>query len=71
MPSRFTPSEFGLPDRVACPFCHGHNTELQSPFGSQLSVATYWCNSCHTAFEMMKGEVHSQKERSGSKRDSR
>jgi hypothetical protein len=59
MPSQFSPSDFGLPEQVPCPFCRGRNTELQSPFGSQLSVATYWCNSCHTAFEFMKGEVRS------------
>jgi hypothetical protein len=54
MGSRFKPSEFGLPDQVECPFCRGSSTELQSPFGSQLSVATYWCLRCYTAFEFLK-----------------
>lgn len=48
------PSEFGLPTRPPCPFCEGTETHLVSPFGPQLSVATYWCRHCHTAFEVMK-----------------
>lgn len=51
---RLTADELGFPDRVACPFCDGHETELHSPFGSALSVATYWCNRCRTAFEWIK-----------------
>lgn len=43
-----------LPERPACPFCDGTETELHSPFGSALSVATYWCRPCHTAFEWVK-----------------
>lgn len=39
---------------VPCPFCGGVDTRLISIFGSQLSVSTYWCNRCHTAFEKMK-----------------
>lgn len=46
--------EYGLPERVPCPFCAGVETELHSPFGTALSVATYWCRSCHTAFEWVK-----------------
>jgi hypothetical protein len=45
---------YGLPERVACPFCEQSRTELHSPFGPQLSVATYWCNDCHTAFDYVK-----------------
>jgi hypothetical protein len=45
---------YGLPEHVACPFCDGMRTELHSPFGPQLSVATYWCSDCHTAFEFVK-----------------
>ncbi len=48
-------SDFGLPERLLCPFCDGDDTELHSPFGSALSVATYWCRACHTAFEWFKG----------------
>ncbi len=43
-----------LEARVQCPFCDGHDTKLFSAFGSQLAVSTYWCNSCHTAFEKLK-----------------
>jgi hypothetical protein len=46
--------EYGLPIRPPCPFCDGHDTALISPFGSALSVAAFWCNRCHTAFELLK-----------------
>lgn len=46
--------DYDLPDRVRCPFCDGDETELHSPFGTALSVATYWCRDCHTAFEWVK-----------------
>ena len=46
--------ELGYPESTACPFCEGMETELHSPFGSALSVATYWCRRCHTAFEWIK-----------------
>ncbi|MGH7576921.1 MAG: hypothetical protein ACREM1_17565 [Longimicrobiales bacterium] len=47
-------SEYGLPESVTCPFCGEDETELHSPFGPQLSVATYWCRRCHTAFDWLK-----------------
>ena len=47
-------AQYGLPEIVPCPFCDRLNTELHSPFGPQLSVATYWCRDCHTAFEFVK-----------------
>lgn len=46
--------DYDLPDRVRCPFCEGEETELHSPFGGALSVATYWCHPCRTAFEWVK-----------------
>lgn len=46
--------EYGLPEGLACPFCEGTETELHSPFGTALSVATYWCRRCRTAFEWVK-----------------
>ena len=61
MGSAFTAADFGLPEHAQCPFCSGSNTELHSPFGSQLSVATYWCKRCHTAFEFMKAYSTSPK----------
>jgi hypothetical protein len=45
---------YGLPLHVPCPFCERRDTELHSAFGPQLSVATYWCNACHTAFDFLK-----------------
>ncbi len=47
-------TELGLPEIVRCPFCEGDETELHSPFGSSLSVATYWCRRCYTPFEWFK-----------------
>lgn len=51
-----TEDAYGLPRQVRCPFCDGDETELHSPFGTALSVATYWCRRCHTAFEWVKWE---------------
>lgn len=53
-PASFTAADLGFPERVACPFCEQRETELHSAFGSALSVATYWCNRCRTAFEWVK-----------------
>lgn len=46
--------DFDLPASPACVFCDGTETELHAPFGSALSVATYWCRTCRTAFEWVK-----------------
>lgn len=54
--------EFGLPDGVPCPFCEGVETELHAPFGSALSVATYWCRACRTAFEWVKWDEPGERE---------
>ena len=46
---------YGLPEHVECPFCHRADaTELHSPFGPQLSVATYWCRRCRSPFDYIK-----------------
>jgi len=50
----WTAAVFGLPANEVCPFCEHDDTELHSPFGSALSVVTYWCRRCHTAFERFK-----------------
>jgi DNA-directed RNA polymerase subunit RPC12/RpoP len=42
--------------RIACPFCGSDDTELFSLFGQQLLTAQYYCNSCRTPFERVKGE---------------
>lgn len=47
-------NEYGLPEHPPCPFCDGRETEIHSPFGTALSVATYWCRRCRTAFEWVK-----------------
>jgi hypothetical protein len=46
--------DYGLPVTVTCPFCAHDDTELHSPFGPQLSVATYWCRRCLSPFEFVK-----------------
>ena len=53
-------ASYGLPASVRCPFCEGDRTELHSPFGPALSVATYWCLACRTAFEWIKWEDRSR-----------
>ena len=56
-PRRTSPSgePFALPERVTCPFCNRpDDTELHSPFGPQLSVATYWCRACRAPFDYLK-----------------
>lgn len=47
-------ADFGFPETVECAFCGSSSTSLHSPFGSALSVATYWCSACNTAFEWIK-----------------
>jgi hypothetical protein len=60
--------DYQLPDHPACPFCDGTDTEVHSPFGTALSVATYWCRACRTAFEWVKWGVGSDaEERTGRK----
>ena len=45
---------YALPRSVECPFCGGTNTHLETPFGSVLSVAQYYCRDCRTIFEWVK-----------------
>ncbi len=53
--------DYPLPKSVECPFCRGRNTVLQSPFGSVLSVAQYYCRRCRTIFEWMKRDLRDPK----------
>ena len=43
-----------MPEAPPCTFCEGSETEMMNAFGSQLSVATYWCRACRSPFELMK-----------------
>jgi hypothetical protein len=54
MPDPPPPRRPPLPPSPACPFCGGHETEMLSPFGGQLSVAQYWCRKCRTGFDYVK-----------------
>ncbi len=46
--------DFPLPESVECPFCRGSDTRVETPFGSVLSVAQYYCRRCRTVFEWIK-----------------
>ena len=37
-----------------CPNCHGHNTELRTPFGATLCRAVHHCHDCRQLFEQFK-----------------
>ncbi|WP_310395205.1 1,2-phenylacetyl-CoA epoxidase subunit PaaD [Hymenobacter sp.] len=37
-----------------CPNCHGHNTELRTPFGATLCRAVHYCHTCRQLFEQFK-----------------
>ena len=37
-----------------CPNCHGHNTELRTPFGATLCRAVHYCFDCRQLFEQFK-----------------
>lgn len=39
-----------------CPFCGSEDTELFSLFGQQLLTVQYYCRSCRTPFERLKGD---------------
>jgi hypothetical protein len=53
-PPRPRAADYDLPEHVRCPFCETEETELHSAFGPQLSVASYWCLRCRTAFDWLK-----------------
>jgi DNA-directed RNA polymerase subunit RPC12/RpoP len=40
---------------IACPYCGSRDTGLMSPFGQQLLTAQYYCRTCLTPFERVKG----------------
>ena len=37
-----------------CPNCHGHHTELRTPFGATLCRAVHFCFDCKQIFEQFK-----------------
>jgi transposase-like protein len=49
--------------RVECPFCHATDTEMIALFGMQMMTSQYYCNGCHSAFEAVKWDDHSQSNR--------
>ena len=43
----------------ACPFCQSEDTAMMALFGSQLLTSQYYCNACHTVFEVVRHEAAS------------
>jgi len=43
---------------VLCPFCGSADTELLSPFASQLSTSQCVCLTCHSPFEYFRDEAN-------------
>ncbi|HEX6509243.1 MAG TPA: hypothetical protein VF221_16570 [Chloroflexota bacterium] len=41
--------------RIRCPYCGSEDTELFSLFGQQLLTVQYYCRSCLTPFERVRG----------------
>ena len=41
-------------EKVPCPYCDSHHTELKSPFGPTLCRSLHYCNDCKQAFEQFK-----------------
>lgn len=40
--------------RVPCPYCDSHNTELESIFGPTLCRSIHFCHDCRQSFEHFK-----------------
>ena len=41
---------------VACPFCSSSDTEVVSPFGSQLLTSQRRCRACRSYFEALRDD---------------
>ncbi len=41
---------------ICCPFCGSPETHLLSLFGQQLLTVQYYCRSCRTPFERVRGD---------------
>jgi DNA-directed RNA polymerase subunit RPC12/RpoP len=57
---------------IPCPYCGSTDTELMSLFGRQLLTVQYYCNSCRTPFERVKGDdvlADAERSRGAQKRD--
>ncbi|GAP63041.1 ring-1,2-phenylacetyl-CoA epoxidase subunit PaaD [Ardenticatena maritima] len=39
---------------VACPYCGSDNTNMESPFGTTICRAIYYCHNCKQSFEKFK-----------------
>ncbi len=52
----YFPDESEKQMEVRCPYCDSLDTEFFSLFGQQLLTMQYYCNSCHTPFEYVKGD---------------
>ncbi len=52
-----TPSSDTHEKGPACPFCQSEDTEMMALFGSQLLTSQYYCNGCHTVFEVVRHQA--------------
>jgi ring-1,2-phenylacetyl-CoA epoxidase subunit PaaD len=43
-----------VPRPVACPYCGGSNTSVESEFGATSCKSIHYCHSCHQPFEQFK-----------------
>ncbi len=41
-------------ENVACPYCDGQNTSLNTPFGPTLCRSIHYCHDCKEAFQQFK-----------------
>jgi ring-1,2-phenylacetyl-CoA epoxidase subunit PaaD len=53
-PSAALFEDLDILEHVACPRCHGSNTELRNTFGPTLCRSIHYCNTCKEAFEQFK-----------------
>jgi transposase-like protein len=42
---------------VACPHCGGEDTERVALFGTTLLLEQFWCRTCRSPFERVRGRV--------------
>jgi len=49
---------------VACAFCDSTDTEMIALFGGFLLASQYYCNGCHTVFEVVRWKEDAEAENS-------
>jgi hypothetical protein len=54
MATEIKPIKAESPNPVRCPFCKSKRTECVALFGPVLLTSQYYCNDCHSPFEVVK-----------------